>query len=116
VELARQAMEWYQRSIKLNPYDTSSLLGYGMCLDWIGDQGGVTEDPAPYYKRACELAPNDYVVCEDMSWHYEQTGDYAAARTWLKRAWDFEWFHNSVPQSHLNTLDQELREAAARKR
>ena len=58
-QLAEQAMEWFGRSIKLNPWGGYSLLspwaGYGWCLDWLGR----FDKSAPYFQRAEELDPNE---------------------------------------------------------
>ena len=86
-ELARQAITWYERSLKLNPYDAYSWLRWGMCLDWIGlDNPGGRSDTAKYYERANKLDPNGYFTTANTGWHYVYAGDYAAARTWLVRS------------------------------
>ena len=33
--LAKTAMDWFSRGMKLNPYDGYNYMGYGMCLDWL---------------------------------------------------------------------------------
>jgi len=33
--LAKAAMPWYARGMKLNPHDGYNYLRYGMCLDWL---------------------------------------------------------------------------------
>lgn len=88
VALAKEAMEWYQRGMKLNPYDPMNWLGYGMCLDWMGPQSaeGSPQDSSSYYNQANALDPNNYFITAETGWHFVQTGDYAAALTWFERS------------------------------
>ncbi len=115
VALARKAMDWYQRGMKLEPYESNNWLRYGMCLDWIGagEKGG--EDSAPAYKRANELDPNGYITTAYIGWHYVQTGDYAAARSWFERSIQLEWekAFNPIAYDYLPIVERKLNEAAA---
>ena len=38
-ETAEQAMQWFERAWRLNPYDGYARLRYGMCLDLLGQIG-----------------------------------------------------------------------------
>ena len=80
--LADSAMQWYARGMKLNPYDGYNYLGYGICLDWLDRH----DEAWPYFNRADTLDPNNYYIASYIGWHYAQTGDYAAARSWLQRS------------------------------
>jgi tetratricopeptide (TPR) repeat protein len=91
VALAKKAMDWYQRAIKLNPYDQYSWQEYGMCLDWIKTaETGTKESSDAYFKRAMELDPNGSFTVANVGWHYVQTGDLAAGRTWFERSRQLE--------------------------
>lgn len=115
--LARKAMEWYQRGMKLDPYDGYNWLRYGMCLDKFGPDEGLPEDTAPYYKRADELDPNGYYMSANIGWHYMQTGDYAAARSWLERSRRLEWQDdNEIAISSLPIVERLLKEEAEKKK
>lgn len=116
VTLARKAMGWYQRGMKLAPYEGNNWLRYGMCLDWIGTaDGGNQEDSAPAYKRANELDPNGFATSADIGWHYVQIGDLAAARSWFERSLQLEWVKafNPVAYDYLPIVERKLEEAAA---
>ncbi|MDB6110538.1 MAG: O-antigen polymerase [Pedosphaera sp.] len=113
VELARQAMEWYRRGMVLDPHDGYNWLGYGLCLDWIGlPETGSQENSTSYFQRADELDPNGYFTSAKIAWHYVQTGDYAAARTWFERSRRLEWVGNDVADNYLKIVEQRLGEAA----
>ena len=72
-ELAEQAMEWFERSIKLNPWGgVSAILRYGWCLDWLGR----TAESPRYFERAAQLEPNGYFMAANIGLHYVQAGQF----------------------------------------
>lgn len=111
-QLAEQAMEWFNRSIKLNPWggytQMSPWIGCGWCLDWLGQ----FDKSAPCFQRALELDPNSYVIAEQVGLHYIQVGDFAAARPWFERSIRLEWNGNTVARSYLQIVNTRMREAA----
>jgi Flp pilus assembly protein TadD, contains TPR repeats len=80
-----------------------------MCLDWLGQ----TNESDPYFDKAVKLDPNGYFTAANMGWHYVQTGDYAAARTWFERSKRLEWNVNPIADSYLPIVNQKLLEAAS---
>ncbi|MEY2466187.1 MAG: hypothetical protein QOD03_708 [Verrucomicrobiota bacterium] len=107
-QLAAQAMDWFQRGMKLNPYDDRNFLGCGLCLDWIGDH----EKAGPYFDHAVELDPNSYFTSAYKGWHYVQVEDYAAAKIWLERSNRLFWQNNPIALSYLRIAHQKLLEKA----
>ena len=111
-QLAEQAMVWFGRSIKLNPWGGYSLLspwaGYGWCLDWLGR----FDKSAPYFQRAEELDPMSYFVAAHVGLHYVQLGDFAAARPWFERSLRLEWIDNPIARSYLQIVNSRMLEAA----
>jgi len=107
--LAKTAMQWYARGIKLNPHNSYNYLRYGMCLDWLDRH----DEAAPYFDRADALDPNGYYTEANIGWHYVQTGDYAAARPWLMRSLRLQWQSNEAAASYLEITDQKLLENAS---
>jgi tetratricopeptide (TPR) repeat protein len=108
-DLAKTAMQWYERSMKLNPHDGYDYLRYGMCLDWLGKH----DEAGTYFNRADALAPNNYYLAANIGWHYVQAGNYAAARPWLERSLRLEWQGNSIARFYLDTVEQKLVENAS---
>jgi O-antigen ligase len=106
--LAQQAMTWFERGMKLNPWDNRNFAGYGWCLDWLERSGEST----PYFERAEALDPNNYFNLNAIGLHYVQVGDYAAARPWFERSLHLEWFDNPIARSYLDIANARLREAA----
>ena len=108
-DLARTAMQWYARGLNLNPYDGYDDLRYGMCLDWLGQNA----EAGPYFSRAEALDPNGYYTVANIGWHYVQTGDYAAARSWLARSMRLHWQDNVIGRSYLEICERKLVEIAS---
>jgi O-antigen ligase len=112
--LAASAMQWFQRAMKINPYDGFNDLGCGICLDWLERH----DEAATYFNRADALAPNNYYVADYIGWHYAQTGDYAAARTWLHRSVELQndnpvaGSYNPIARSYLQMVEQKMMEDA----
>jgi O-antigen ligase len=110
-ELAKTAMDWYSRGMKLNRFDGYNYLRYGMCLDWLGQH----DESGKFFNQADALDPNGYYTAANIGWHYVQTGDYAAARPWLKRSMQLQWQDNQIAQSYLDLAEQKLRDNASGK-
>ncbi|HLP75355.1 MAG TPA: O-antigen ligase family protein [Candidatus Paceibacterota bacterium] len=108
-ELARRAMNWFDRCTKINPFDGYGYLRYGMCLDWIGK----ANESATYFEKADKLDPNGYFTAANIGWHFVQAGDYAAARTWFERSKYLEWNTNVIADTYLPIVNQRLLEAAS---
>ena len=107
-ELTQQAMEWFQLSMKLNPWNGYSYLRYGWCLDWLGRFG---ESPS-YFQRAAQCDPNGYFMAANIGLHYVQLRNYAAARSWFERSLRLQWKENAVARSYLQIVNSRLLEAA----
>jgi cytochrome c-type biogenesis protein CcmH/NrfG len=107
-EWARRAIPWFERSVRLNPYDPNPLLRIGMCLDWLG----LPAEAVGYFQKAVSLDPNNYYIQALMGWHHVQTGDFAAAKPWLERsivlhhAWK-----NPIARNYLEIVDRRLKES-----
>ncbi len=107
-KLAEQAMSWFARGMKLNPWDSRSFAGYGWCLDWLDRQA----ESDPYFAKAEELDPNNYFNLNNIGLHYLQTGDFAAARPWFERSLRLQWQDNPIAQNCLDLANARLLEAA----
>jgi O-antigen ligase len=107
-EKALEAMKWFKRATELNPYDDSSILRIGMCLDWIGQH----DEAFAYFDRANRMDPNSYFNNAYMGWHYAQAGDYAAAREWLQRSRMLKDYDNPVADAYFKIAEDRLMESA----
>jgi O-antigen ligase len=107
--LAKTAMQWYARGMKLNPHDGYNYLRYGMCLDWLEKH----DEAGPYFNRADALDPNSYYTAANIGWHYVQAGNYSAARPWLERSLRLDWRGNDMARFYLDTVERKLVENAS---
>ena len=105
---ANEAIEWFQRSLKLNRWNGYAYLGWGLCLDWLGR----SDESAACFARAEELDPKGYYMLEYIGLHWVEMGDYAAARFWFERSIRMDW-HNPVAHNYLQICNLRLQEAAA---
>ena len=107
--LARQAMEWFQRAIRVNPHDAYSYLRYGMCLDWLGRH----QESAAHFRRAVELDPNGYFTSALLGWHYYVIGDYVLAKIALEKSLKLRWRQgNPIAENYHDLVMKKLTEAS----
>jgi tetratricopeptide (TPR) repeat protein len=107
--LAKAAMEWYARGMKLDRYDSYDYLSFGMCLDWLERH----DEAEAYFDHANALDPNGYYTAAHVGWHYVQAADYSAARAWLERSLRLHWQENVTASSYLNIAERKLVESAS---
>ena len=105
---AEEAMDWFKRGSRLDPYNGYDYLGCGLCLDWLGKRS----ESWPYYDKAIKLDPNGYYTTAWVGWHYVQTGDYAAARTWFERSRRLQFEGNKIAESYLKIVNRRMLEQA----
>jgi O-antigen ligase len=109
-ELAAQAMEWFGRGMKLNPWASKNYLFYGSCLDWVNRYS----ESGPYFQRAEELDPNGYYTTLFVGLHYIDIGNCAAAKPWLERSMrlEYEYKFNKTAVDYYGIATRKLLEGA----
>jgi O-antigen ligase len=106
-KLAERALEWFERSMRLNPWDSRPCSGAGWCLDWLDRQ---TESPT-YFSQAEQLDPNNYYNLNNIGLHYVQLGNYAASKPWFERSLRLE-LDNAIAWNYLQIANTRLLENA----
>lgn len=81
-KLANEAIEWYERGMKLNPFDGYNYLRAGTCLHWIGKHA----EAAPYFERSLALDPNSFYTVAFYGVHLFYSGKYDEAKPFLERS------------------------------
>jgi tetratricopeptide (TPR) repeat protein len=104
--LAQEAMQWFEKGMRLNPWDPYNFIRYGMCLHWIGDH----DKAGAYFKKAYELDPNGFYTVAHMGWHYVQLEDWARASEYFKQSWSLNWSDNPIASTYMNLLTPRLSE------
>ncbi|HNQ88244.1 MAG TPA: O-antigen ligase family protein [Verrucomicrobiota bacterium] len=102
--LIQEAMRWFELAMRLNPHDSYPVLRYGMCLDWL--QRSAEADAC--FERATALDANSYYVAILRGWHEIQKGDYAAAKRWLERSIEIQWWENPLAYNYLAIVNRRL--------
>ena len=106
-EVARQGIEWFNKSIELNPYDPHGFIGSGQCWDQIEDHAAA----AAAFKQAAAIDGNGYFTQAYIGWHHYQTEDFAIAREWLKKSQALmpNPKLNPVPYDYLERVEERLK-------
>jgi tetratricopeptide (TPR) repeat protein len=105
---AETALEWFGRSMKLNPYDPYAPLRSGMCLDWLGR----TDEAEYYYNCADERDPRGHYIAANIGWHYVHIGNYPAAQTWFERSKHLQWKDNELSDRYLEIIREQMLNSA----
>ncbi len=110
-DVATQSMQWFRKTMDLNPYNPHGFTGYGMCLDWLGRSAEATE----YFKKAQQIDPNGYLTLARIGWHHFQIEDYTGAKRLLERSIGLmpNESLNPIPHSYLKLIADKLKEATA---
>ncbi|HEX3718538.1 MAG TPA: O-antigen ligase family protein [Verrucomicrobiae bacterium] len=79
---AKEAIQWFAKGMKIDPYDARLPLRIGMSLDWIGHAKGAS----PYFALAERSDTNNYYIALEMGRHYVSLGEYDKAKEWVERS------------------------------
>jgi tetratricopeptide (TPR) repeat protein len=99
---ARQALQWYAKSMASNPLDAFVPMRYGMCLDWLGQ----TNQATAWFDLAEKLDPKNCHVAFFVGRHYVELGDLPAAKRWFQRSMDL--WQNELAYQSLQMLDERM--------
>jgi len=105
-ELLR-ALPWFGKTQKLDPNEPFGFIRYGMCLDRLNQPPATA---LPYFQQGEQLDPNGHFVQSHLGWHYLRTGDLAAAKRHLERAWRLKPYDNNFALSQLQTVNNKLKD------
>ena len=100
--LSQDALGWFERSTKLDPWLAYGYLGQAWCLDWLER----TNESPQRLARAEKLDPNGYFMVANIGLHYIETGDNSAARSWFERSLALQ--ANSIAANYLQIVNSRL--------
>jgi len=114
---ARNAISWFEKAIRLNPYHAYAHARLGLCLDILDE----FEKAEPYVLRAQELDPNGSTTCTLVGLHYLRRADfqrsgYAIALPWFVRSMQLRLLREENLPAYQYVLICENRLAAAARR
>jgi tetratricopeptide (TPR) repeat protein len=105
-QLAGEAMQWFEKGMRLNPWDPYNFIRYGMCLHWIGSH----EKAEAYFKKAYKLDPNGFYTVAHMGWHYVQLEDWIKASEYFRRSWELNYQDNPIASTYLSLVTPRISE------
>jgi O-antigen ligase len=107
-ELATRAMQSFDRSSKLDPWNAYNFANYGWCLDWLDRKS----ESGAYFEKANQLDPNGYYTLAMIGKHYFEIDNPAASKPWFERSIRLQWNGNPISVTYLQLANQKLMEAA----
>ncbi|MCF7668997.1 MAG: O-antigen ligase family protein [Verrucomicrobia bacterium] len=106
-DVAREAIDWFNKATGLNPFFAYGFLRTGMCLDWLNEH----EKAEAYYQKALKLDPNGYYTVAHVGWHLVQKEDYSAAVEYFERSLALKPIDNPIAKSYLNISKRRIQES-----
>ncbi|MDB6130522.1 MAG: O-antigen polymerase, partial [Verrucomicrobiales bacterium] len=107
--LARESMEWSQKSVALNPHEAQAHIGVGLCLDWLDQHQAA----APYYMEGLKHDPNGYSAVAYAGYHEVQAENYPKAIEYFKRSLELKpSYGNPVAYEYLGIISKRMSEKA----
>ena len=103
-ESAEDAIQWFQRAARLNPYDPYPLMRQGMCLHWLERH----KEAAPLFEKAFTLDPHSYYAHAHMGWHYTQLKQWDKAKASFETSLALNSTHNPIAISYLKIVEQKI--------
>ncbi len=104
LKLAAEAVEWFQRAIALNPWDSQPELRVGQALDWLGRH----DEAEAHFKRALQIDPNHWKTRGMMGWHYYQIDNFTETKRWMEKSLELEGTFNDLASTYLELAKKAL--------
>jgi tetratricopeptide (TPR) repeat protein len=98
--LARTAVVWLDRAIRLNPLDAKPWVRRGMSQHWIGQRAEADRS----FQTALGLDPHGYYTLAHMGWHYVQMEDFPGPGAGSKKSLQLNSTDNSLARKYLDIL------------
>ena len=98
--LAEKAIEWLDRSARLNRFDPYPHMRKAMCLDWLKRHAEAEAE----IRQALALDPHHYMVLAIAGWHYVQTEDDATAWKYMIDSYEHNPYNNPLAVQYLRLL------------
>jgi Flp pilus assembly protein TadD len=96
------AIEWYERALRLDSNNLTALNGLGFIL---ADIGKDTKKGLRFCRRAVDEKPDNPIYLDSLGWAYYKDGKIPEARKYLKRAQEKDPDNVSI-QEHLKIVER----------
>lgn len=97
---AKEALVWFERAARLDPFNARTRVGMGLTHQWLGDLKSASEA----FEEALKLGPNDVPVLNAMAWHLIVRGELARARPLVEQSLSINPWDNWEARSYAERL------------
>ena len=104
-DLARKAIEFYERTLALNRFHWEAQAKIGMCLDWLGEHQQAEER----FQKARALNIYSARLMAFYGWHLFQLEKYDEAANWFGQAQFYSRGTNELAIFYLRQIAERQR-------
>jgi len=101
-----EAIQWFEKAHALDPYTPHSLVGIGMCLDWLDRR----HEAWAYFREAMVIDRNNYWMCATYGWHLVQCQAWYPASRWLAQSIGLQPTNNPMAWAYFKIAKRRLEE------
>jgi O-antigen ligase len=105
-KLAREAVEWFELGVRLNPWSPYNYMNLGMCYQWMNQP----EKAGELFDRALKLDPKASYLLAMYGWHKLQLNELEAARRYFKESYTYYPDYNPFAKGGLELVERRLAE------
>ena len=105
-ELAEKAIQWLDRSTRLNRFDPYPHMRKAMCLDWLKRHAEAEQE----IQTALALDPEHYLVLAIAGWHYFQVGDDAKSLQYFTASHERNSLNNPIVGPYFRLLGERAKD------
>jgi len=105
-ELAEKAIQWLDRSARLNRFDPYPHMRKAMCLDWLKRHAEAEQE----IQTALALDQEHYLVLAIAGWHYFQVGDDEKSLEYFKESNSRSPPNNPMLSSYFRLLHERAKD------
>lgn len=105
---AKEAEEWFRKTLVLDKFSSYGPLGIGMCQHWIGK----SNDAWPWFREAIRRDRNSFWIQAHYGWHFLKFQDYDRAHLWFKRSLWMRPEDNPLARAYYDITERRISEEA----
>lgn len=105
-EWANRAIRWFEKGLKLNPWNPYNDMNLGMCYDWLKE----FDKANPHFDKALAMDPKGYYMLNMYGWHKLQQGNLEEAHKYFKESYSYYWDDNPDAEKYLKIIETRLAE------
>ena len=108
--LGNAALQWFERSVALNPHDARARLTLARTRYWVGDTNAAAAD----FEAALKLGPNDPELANYVAWNFLTRGRTNEASALIDRSLRWNPWGNWVAKHYRALIDESTKPQATK--